>query len=57
MVRGLRHGFLSDEDLVTRVREAVEKAWEGLAETVEEDGTIRNIIGGDYDNHYLLKSQ
>ena len=47
MVRGLRHDFLSDDDLVVRVREAVEKAWEGVAETVEEDGTIRNIIGGD----------
>ena len=46
MLRGLRHDFLSD-DLVVRVREAVEKAWEGVAETVEEDGTIRNIIGGD----------
>ena len=47
MVRGLRHDILSDDDLVVRVREAVEKAWEGVAETVEEDGTIRNIIGGD----------
>ena len=45
MVRGLRHGFL-EEDLVERVREAVERAWEGVAESVEEDGTIRNIIGG-----------
>ena len=45
MVRGLRHGFL-EEDLVDRVREAVERAWEGVAESVEEDGTIRDIIGG-----------
>ena len=46
MLRGMRHDFLSDDDLVARAREAVEKAWEGIAETVEEDGTIRNIIGG-----------
>ena len=47
MVRGLRHDLLSGDDLVIRVREAVEKAWEGIADTVEEDGTVRNIIGGD----------
>ena len=47
MVRGLRYDLLSGDDLVIRVREAVEKAWEGIADTVEENGTIRNIIGGD----------
>ena len=54
MVRGLRHDLLSG-DLAIRVREAVERAWQGIADTVEEDGTIRNIIGGNYDNHYLHK--
>ena len=52
MVRGLRHDLLSG-DLAIRVREAVERAWQGIADTVEEDGTIRNIIGGNYDNHCL----
>ena len=55
MVRGLRHDLLSG-DLAIRVREAVERAWQGIADTVEEDGTIRNIIGGDYDNKCILKS-
>ena len=50
----LRHDLLSG-DLAIRVREAVERAWQGIADTVEEDGTIRNIIGGNYDNHYLHK--
>ena len=55
MVRGLRHDLLSG-DLAIRVREAVERAWQGIADTVEEDGTIRNIIGGKYDHHCLLKT-
>ena len=54
-MRGLRHDLLSG-DLAIRVREAVERAWQGIADTVEEDGTIRNIIGGDNQNHCLLVS-
>ena len=52
MIRGLRQNFLTGDDM-SRVREAVERAWEGIADTVEEDGTIRNIIGGDHDHQYL----
>ena len=44
-MRGLRHGWL-DPDLVDKARDGVTRAWVGLAGKVEEDGTIRDIIGG-----------
>ena len=41
----MRYGWL-DQDLVDRAVDGVTRAWEGLAGKVEEDGKIRDIIGG-----------